>query len=99
MSTIDPTSPVSPSRANSGDSRRTGTKQNEGMHGKETQHDEVAISDTAAKLSAKGSDHPPSTALEAASSVRRIMTTFSLQPGLAFGVQANATHEDVQKLL
>lgn len=99
MSIIDPTAPVSPSRASSGESRRTGTKQNEGMHGNKTQQDEVAISDTAAKLSAKSSAHTPSTASEAASSVRRIITTFSLQPGQSFAAQANATHEDVQKIL
>lgn len=99
MSTIDPTSPISPGRTGGGESRRTGTKQSEGPHGKDAPQDEVAISDTAARLGAKGSTHSLATASEAASTARRIMTTFSLQPSQSFGAQANVAQEVVQKLL
>ena len=99
MSTIDPTSPVNPTRGSAGDNKKTGTKANESIRSMNTPHDAVAISDTAAKLSAAGVAQQLSSSSDAASSVRRILTAFSLQPNLALGAQGNASHEDVHKLL
>lgn len=100
MSTIDPTSPVNPTRGSAGDNKKTGTKASESIRSMNTQHDDaVAISDTAAKLSAAGVAQQLSSSSDAASSVRRILTAFSLQPDQAVGAQGNASHEDVHKLL
>lgn len=99
MSTIDPTSPVNPTRGSAGDNKKTGTKASESIRSMNSQHDAVAISDTAAKLSAAGVAQQLSSSSDAASSVRRILTAFSLQPDQAVGAQGNASHEDVHKLL
>lgn len=99
MSTIDPTSPVNPARGSAGDNKKTGTKATEASRSMNSQHDAVAISDTAAKLSAAGVAQQLSSSSDAASSVRRILTAFSLQPNEALGAQGNASHEDVHKLL
>lgn len=99
MSTIDPTSPVNPTRGSAGDNKKTGTKANESIRSTNTPYDAVAISDTAVKLSAAGVTQHLSSSSDAAGSVQRILTAFNHQPDQAMGAQGNASHEDVHKLL